>query len=70
MAPWLTISLDKNQLGAVATFAVVLQLTANTEQYSTYEVDMTREAWFAAIKDFIWARSSELSLSQQNIKGV
>jgi len=30
----------------------------------------TREAWFAAIKDFIWARSSELSLSQQNIKGL
>merc|ERR1712180_502767 len=27
----------------------------------------TREAWFAAIKDFIWARSSELSLSQQTI---
>jgi len=30
----------------------------------------TRKAWFAAIKDFIWARSSELSLSQQNIKGL
>jgi len=30
----------------------------------------TREFWYAAIKDFIWARSSELSLSQQNIKGL
>ena len=29
----------------------------------------SREFWYAAIKDFIWARSSELSLSQQNIKG-
>ena len=29
----------------------------------------SREAWYAAIKDFIWARSSELSLSQQNVKG-
>ena len=40
------------------------------KQFPIYEVNMTREAWFAAIKDFIWARSSELSLSQQNIKGV
>jgi len=33
-------------------------------------VGATREAWYAAIKDFIWRKSSELSLNDQVFKGL
>lgn len=33
-------------------------------------VASTRESWYAAIKDFIWRKSSELSLGNQGLKDV
>jgi len=49
-------------------------LVAINKDYETIEtfqaVASTREAWYSAIKDFIWRKSADLSLSNQGLKEV
>jgi len=49
-------------------------LVALSKDFSTLElfpsVTATREGWYAAIKDFIWRKSSELSLNNQILKDL
>jgi len=65
---------DSEQLLEKLKIEKKTSLVAINTDYETIEtfaaVAATREAWHAAIKDFVWRKSSELSVNRQAVKDV